>query len=79
MAGNAARELAYRESQGLEITLHWHPDDDSLTVSVVDTWSGMSFVLAAERDEVLDVFNHPFAHAFLGAFPFRAPERRLAA
>jgi hypothetical protein len=79
MAGNAARELAYRESQGLEVTLLWHPDDDSLTVLVVDTWSGTSFALAADRDEVLDVFNHPFAHASLGAFRFCAPERRLAA
>jgi hypothetical protein len=79
MAGNTARELAYRESQGLEITLLWHPADDSLTVLVVDTWSGTSFALTAERDRVLDVFNHPFAHVSLGTLPFCAPERRLAA
>jgi hypothetical protein len=69
MPGNAARELAYRESQGLEVTLLWHPDDDALTVLVVDTRTGESFVLAAEREQVFDVFNHPFAHA----------ERRVAA
>jgi hypothetical protein len=80
MPGNGARKLAYRESQGLHVTLLWHPDDDALTVLVVDTRSGRSFVLAAERDRVLDVFNHPCAHAsFRGVKSIAPVDWRLVA
>src|SRR5262249_16762106 len=63
MAGSTAHELAYRESPDAEVTLLWHPDDDTLSVTVVDAHTGESFVLAAGHDEVFDVFMHPFAHA----------------
>jgi hypothetical protein len=79
MAGNAPRELAYRESPGLEVTLLWHPDDDTLTVSVVDTTNGESFVLDADPHDVLDVFDHPYAHAPLRAASSAPACRPLAA
>jgi hypothetical protein len=80
MPGNTVRELAYRESEGLEVTLLWRPDDDALSVLVVDTRSRNCFMLPAERDHALDVFNHPFAHARLRAADSGVPaDRRLVA
>jgi hypothetical protein len=79
MAGSTVRELAYRENPDVEVTLLWHPDDDTLTVTVVDAHTGESFVLAAGRDEVLDVFMHPFAHAsFRGVTAVQADCRVVA-
>jgi hypothetical protein len=79
MAGSTARELAYRESPDAEVTLLWHPDDDTLTVTVVDAHTGESFVLEAGHEEVLDVFMHPFAHAsFRGVSAVQADCRVVA-
>jgi hypothetical protein len=72
MASNAAsryRELAYRASDGIEIQLLWHQATDELLVSVSDERSGAYFELAAGRDQALDVFNHPYAHAAFRGLP----------
>jgi hypothetical protein len=58
-----ARELALRKIDGVEVALFWHQTTDELTVTVSDSRSGAHFELAAEPDEALDVFNHPYAHA----------------
>jgi hypothetical protein len=60
--GNA-RELAYRESDGLEVSLVWDPSDDALTVVVTDRRTGEEFDFAPDRRRALDAFYHPFAHA----------------
>jgi hypothetical protein len=73
MASNAAslyRELAYRASDGIEIQLLWHQGTDELLVSVSDERSGAYFELAARRDQALDVFNHPYAHAAFRGLPY---------
>lgn len=57
------RELAHRESDGVEVALFWHEPTDELTVIVSDERNGAYFELAAERHQALDVFNHPYAHA----------------
>jgi hypothetical protein len=57
------RELAYRESDGIEVTLIWNEREDTLTVSVLDARKGDSFELDAPRDQALDVFYHPYSHA----------------
>jgi hypothetical protein len=72
MAGNVAvpyRELAYRASDGIEVVLSWHQGTDELLVSVSDERSGADFELAAGPDQVLDVFNHPYAHAAFRGLP----------
>lgn len=73
----ALRELAYRESDGLEVTLLWDEHRDELTVSVFDTKTGDFFAVEAPRDKALDVFYHPFSYpaARTGSYP----EARLAA
>ena len=58
----ARRELASREGDGVHVQLLWHPQDDTLTVSVEDARVGERFEFAVERDRGLDAFYHPFAH-----------------
>ena len=56
------RELDKRVNGGLEITLYWHPDDNSTSVDVyhLATEETISFPVPADR--ALDAFHHPFAH-----------------
>jgi hypothetical protein len=69
MAGNPYRELAYRANDGVEVVLFWQQNTDHLTVAVSDDRSGTYFELAAARDQALDVFNHPYAHAAVRGLP----------
>jgi hypothetical protein len=57
------RELAARESDGIHVLLLWHPDGDSLTVSVEDSRVGDHFEVEVAPDRALDAFYHPFAYA----------------
>jgi hypothetical protein len=57
------RELAAREGDGIHVQLLWHPDENTLTVSVDDTRAGRRFRLPVAPDRALDAFYHPFAHA----------------
>jgi hypothetical protein len=57
------RELAARESDGIQVLLLWHPNDNALTVSVEDARFGDRFQLAVAPDRALDAFYHPFAYA----------------
>jgi hypothetical protein len=58
-----SRELAARESDGLQVLLLWHPDDDALTVSVEDARVGDHFQIEVAPERALDAFYHPFAYA----------------
>jgi hypothetical protein len=57
------RELAYRENDGLEVTLLWDETRDRVAVRVLDTRTGDAFELEARCDSALDVFYHPYSHA----------------
>jgi hypothetical protein len=65
-----ARELAHRVTDGLEVLLFWHEATNELTVSVSDERTGAYFELAAEPDEALGVFYHPYAHAAFRGVPY---------
>jgi hypothetical protein len=56
-------ELAYRETDGIAVTLWWHSRTNRLSVSVHDGRTGDWFALNAQADNALDVFQHPFAYA----------------
>jgi hypothetical protein len=56
-------DLAHRKGDGIDVTLWWSPDDDSVAVEVLHFASESSFELAVERDRALDAFYHPFAYA----------------
>jgi hypothetical protein len=57
------RELAARESNGINVVLLWHPDENALTVSVEDARAGDRFRLAVAPDRALEAFYHPYAYA----------------
>jgi len=57
------RELAARESDGINVVLLWHPDENALTVSVEDAHLGDRFQIAVAPERALDAFYHPFAYA----------------
>src|SRR5262245_36231260 len=60
----AARELDSRSTDSIDVTLLWYPDNDVASVRVVDWTDGVTFELVlSERDNALDVFEHPFAYA----------------
>ena len=56
------RELAARESDGIQVLLLWHPIENALTVSVEDSRVGDGFQLAVAPDRALDAFYHPYAY-----------------
>lgn len=60
---NRFEELDYRENDGIEVSLLWSRDDDSLAVVVVDTKADETLELSVEPAEAMDVFHHPFAYA----------------
>ena len=57
------KELAYRQNDGVEVTLLWRRDDNSVAVSVFDAKSDQAFEIGVPRDRALDAFYHPFAYA----------------
>ena len=62
-ADRRTRELAARESDGIHVSLLWHPPENTLSVSIEDARLGDRFQLAVEPDRALDAFYHPFAYA----------------
>jgi hypothetical protein len=64
------RELAHRVTDGLEVILFWDEPTNELTVSVSDERTGAYFELAAEPDQALAVFYHPYAHAAFRGVPY---------
>lgn len=57
------RELAVRESDGINVLLLWHPSENALTVSVEDARVGDGFQITVKPDRALDAFYHPYAYA----------------
>ena len=63
LEASQTRELAARESDGIHVLLLWHPDEDTVTVSVEDARVGDRFHIAVAPDRALHAFYHPFAYA----------------
>jgi hypothetical protein len=57
------RELDYRENDGIEVSLLWNRQDDSLAVVVNDTRTDTFFEVAVSREDAREAFAHPFAYA----------------
>jgi hypothetical protein len=56
-------ELAIREGDGLEISLHWSKSADRVKVSVLDQKLEESFDIHVACAQALSAFYHPFAFA----------------
>ena len=63
MQRSPIRELAHRESDGIDVSLRWSSMDNRLTVAVADERTGDAFELTAHPENALDAFYHPFAYA----------------
>jgi hypothetical protein len=63
MVRTLTQELLIREADGIEVSLVWRRDADTLAVVVNDERLGASFEVEAPRENALDVFHHPFAYA----------------
>ena len=57
------RELAQRQSEGIEVLLLWHPGVDQVEVSVRDSRTGAEFQIDVPPSDALEAFYHPFAYA----------------
>jgi hypothetical protein len=53
------RELDYRENDGIEVSLLWNPEDDSLAVVVNDKRTDTSFEVAVSPGDAREAFAHP--------------------
>lgn len=70
------RELAYRASDGVEVSLFWTKLDDSLTVLVTNSRTGEAFELPVGDDKPLEVFNHPYGYAASRGVGYGVSEER---
>jgi hypothetical protein len=61
------QELAYRENDGIAVTLFWHSGTSHLSVVVHDWRNGDWFELPARADNAMDVYEHPYAYAAAAA------------
>lgn len=57
------RELAARDSDGVHVSLLWHPAANAVTVSVEDARLGDRLQIAVAPESALDAFYHPYAYA----------------
>jgi hypothetical protein len=68
------KELDYRESDGIEVSLTWSRADGSLAVAVRDARAGEQFDFPVKPEQAWDAFQHPFAYAAPAVpFPSRPP------
>jgi len=71
------RELDHRNADGVDVTLLWHMTGDFLSVVVSDDRIGQTFELVLDdRDNAMDVFNHPYAHAAYRGLEFDVVSRQ---
>ena len=59
----AVKELAYRNQNGLEVTLLWDSRSNEVSVEAVDQLDDSGFRLPIPGHLALDAFNHPYAYA----------------
>lgn len=71
----SARELAYRYSDGVHVTLLWYPSTDRITIEVFDEGLDETFDFEAPAARALDAFWHPYAYAAFAGVTFSVPAR----
>ena len=71
----AARELAHRAADGVEVTLYWNRLTNRTFLVVDDGRTGERLELNVPNDAALDAFNHPYAYASSLGFEFAAGRR----
>ncbi len=62
MSHAAHKELAYRNENGLEVTLLWDLRSNEVSVEVIDHLDDGGFRLPIAGHLALDAFHHPYAY-----------------
>jgi len=62
MSYAAAKELAYRNQNGLEVSLLWDPRSNEVSVEVIDHLDDSGFHIPIAGHLALDAFHHPYAY-----------------
>jgi hypothetical protein len=78
--GPARVVLAKRENAGIQVTLLWAQDTNSVAVLVHDDSTDDQFEMSVEPGaNALDTFEHPYAYAAWRGVDYRLADLRLAA
>ena len=78
--GPARIVLAERKGAGIQVTLLWAEDTNTVAVVVRDDGTDEQFELSVEPGtNALDVFEHPYAHAAWRGVDYRLGDLRRAA
>jgi hypothetical protein len=79
-AGPARVVLAKRENAGIQVTLLWAEETNSVAVLVHDDSTDDHFEMSVEPGaNALDTFEHPYAYAAWRGVDYRLADLRLAA
>ena len=79
-AGPARVVLAERKNAGVQVTLLWAEDSDTVAVLVRDDGNGDQFELSVEPGaNALQIFEHPYAYAAWRGVDYRLADLRDAA
>jgi hypothetical protein len=73
------RELAHRASDGIEVTLFWNADEDSLAVVLFDSKNDQLLEIAVRPDQAMNAFHHPYVYSALHQIHTSAALARAAA
>jgi hypothetical protein len=57
------RELAVRETDGIEVKLLWYAAEDRVAVHVDDARLGVRFEVPVAHERAMHAFEHPFTYA----------------
>ena len=58
-----AIELAYRETDGLQVQLLYRKVGNEVLLHVIDTMDEQDMEFLVPRDKALDAFEHPYVYA----------------
>ncbi len=75
MTSKRTRELDFRSTDGLEVTLLWQPETNRVSVTVFDAKTGDDFDLDVDPGDATDAFHHPYAYAASRGLHFIAGTR----
>lgn len=79
-AGPARVVLAERKNAGIQVTLLWAEDTDTVAVLVRDDGNDDQFELSVEPGaNALQIFEHPYAYAASRGVDYRLADLRRAA
>ena len=79
-AGPARVVLSERKNAGIQVTLLWAEDSDTVAVLVRDDGNGDQFELSVEPGaNALQIFEHPYAYAAWRGVDYRLADLRRAA